>query len=90
MTAGAEAAGQPRLTLLTRAGCDLCDEMQEALSQLSLELPLPHLVVQEVDADPLLARRYALDLPVLLLDGVMVCKHRLDKVELRRLLRQRQ
>jgi hypothetical protein len=89
VTAGAEAAGQPRLTLLTRAGCDLCDEMQEALSQLSLELSLPGLVVQEVDTDPLLARRYALDLPVLLLDGVMVCKHHLDTVELRRLLRPR-
>ena len=89
MTAGAGAAGQPRLTLLTRAGCDLCDEMQEALSRLSLELPLTGLVVQDVDTDVQLARRYAVDLPVLLLDGVLVCKHRLDEAELRRLLRQR-
>jgi len=36
-----------------------------------------------------LARRYALDLPVLLLDGVVVCKHHLDESELRRLLRPR-
>jgi len=43
----------------------------------------------DVDSDPELARRYGLDIPVLLLDGVRVCQHRLDASELLRLLRPR-
>jgi thiol-disulfide isomerase/thioredoxin len=75
------------LVLLGRDGCGLCDEMQEALEEFARELPLPPLQHLDVDADPLLARRYGLDVPVLLLDGVKVCEHRLDAAELRRLLR---
>jgi hypothetical protein len=43
----------------------------------------------DVDSDPLLARRYGLDIPVLLLDGEKVCQHRLDPDELLRFLRPR-
>ena len=89
MSDAAAAAGAAGLTLLSRADCSLCAEMQQALAQLSLEFSLPDLVIVDVDDDPLLARRHALDLPVLLLDGEVVCKHRLDSSELRRLLRPR-
>jgi hypothetical protein len=34
-----------------------------------------------------LARRFGLKIPVLLLDGTLVCAHRFDGAELRRLLR---
>lgn len=43
----------------------------------------------DVDSNPELARRHGLDIPVLLLDGVRVCAHRLDRDELQRLLRPR-
>jgi hypothetical protein len=43
----------------------------------------------DVDSDADLARRYGLDIPVLLWGGVKVCEHRLDRAELVRLLRQR-
>jgi hypothetical protein len=43
----------------------------------------------DVDGDPALARRHGLDIPVLLLDGAVVCRHRLDRGELLRLLRPR-
>ncbi len=89
MTGAPGAPGAARLTLLTRADCHLCDEMLAALSRLSLELPLPALAIQDVDDDALLASRHRLDIPVLLLDGVIVCKHHLDDAELRRLLRPR-
>jgi thiol-disulfide isomerase/thioredoxin len=75
------------LVLLGREGCGLCDEMQEALAELADSLPLPPLQVLDVDADPALARRYGLDVPVLLLDDAKVCEHHLDPAELRRLLR---
>jgi predicted thioredoxin/glutaredoxin len=50
-------------------------------------MPLPAIEVVDVDADPVLKRRFALDVPVLLLDGTVVCRHRLDAEELKRLLR---
>ncbi len=61
--------------------------MLAALEALKATLPLPPLEVVDVDSDPQLVRRYGLNVPVLLLDGTVVCQHRLDSGELRRLLR---
>ena len=62
--------------------------MLAELQALGQTLPLPPIAVLDVDADPILKRRYGLDVPVLLLDGTVVCRHRLDIRELKRLLRQ--
>ena len=51
--------------------------------------PLPPVRKIDVDTDPELARRYGLDIPVLLWGGVKICEHRLDHGELDRLLRRR-
>ncbi len=75
--------------LLTRPECGLCEQFTAELALLARELPLPPCDQLDVDSDPELARRYGLDIPVLLLDGVKVCEHRLDGAELRRLLRPR-
>jgi Glutaredoxin-like domain (DUF836) len=77
----------PRLTLVQRRDCTLCEEMLGELAALGCSAPLPPVDVVDVDADPLLRRRYGLDVPVLLLDGTVVCRHRLDRGELLRLLR---
>jgi hypothetical protein len=77
------------LTLLGRPGCGLCEEFMDELQQLSSTVPLPAICVLDVDDDPVLSRRHGLDIPVLLLDGVVVCRHRLDRLELLRLLRPR-
>ena len=70
-----------------RRDCQLCDEMLEELAALGRRLPLPPLELVDVDSDPQLKRRYGLEVPVLLLDGTVVCRHRLDLQELTRLLR---
>lgn len=57
------------------------------LAALRASMTLPAIDVIDVDTDPDLARRYGLNVPVLLLDGVVVCRHRLDVPELTRLLR---
>lgn len=78
------------LTLLHREGCGLCEEMLAELESLKRNLPpgrLPPIELVDVDSDPELARRHGLHVPVLLLDGTVVCRHRLDSDELRRLLR---
>jgi Glutaredoxin-like domain (DUF836) len=75
--------------LLSRPDCHLCDQFAADLAQFGREIPLPAACRVDVDSDPELARRYGLDIPVLLLDGVKVCQHQLDRDELRRLLRPR-
>jgi predicted thioredoxin/glutaredoxin len=76
-----------RLTVVHRRDCQLCDEMLEELAALGRRLPLPPLEVVDVDSDLQLKRRYGLEVPVLLLDGTVVCRQRLDRAELTRLLR---
>jgi predicted thioredoxin/glutaredoxin len=78
---------EPRLTVVHRQDCDLCDEMVAELEALNRRMRLPPVAVVDVDGDPELVRRYGLNVPVLLLDGTVVCKHRLDAEELLRLLR---
>jgi hypothetical protein len=77
-----------RLTLLTRDGCGLCEELLLELTALRARQPrIPPVDLVDVDADPVLQRRWGLKLPVLLLDGALVCLGRLDTPELLRLLR---
>ncbi|MEO7775597.1 MAG: glutaredoxin family protein [Steroidobacteraceae bacterium] len=76
------------LTLLTREECGLCGQMQEAaVLWLARHAPSLRLELRDVDADPVLARRYGLRIPVLLLDGERVCEGLFDAAELDRLLR---
>lgn len=79
----------PLLTLVSREECGLCEAMQADIERLRAARWLPPLRVVDVDADPELVRRYGLHVPVLLLDGVEVSRHRLDEAELLRLLRPR-
>jgi Glutaredoxin-like domain (DUF836) len=76
-----------RLTLVQRHGCELCETMAHELAVLARRERLPPLERLDVDSDPQLLRRHGLDVPVLLLDGLVVCRHRLDAAELLRLLR---
>lgn len=59
---------EDRLTLLTRAGCHLCETAAETLVRIGAEAGLaPQLV--DVDADPELQAEYGDRVPVVLLDG---------------------
>ena len=78
-----------RLTLVHRQDCELCDQMAAQLAALARRHALPPIDLIDVDTDPDLQRRHGLDVPVLLLDGSVVCRHRLDAAELLRILRPR-
>jgi hypothetical protein len=78
-----------RLTVVHRQDCELCDEMVRELEALARVQSLPPVDVGDVDSDPVLVRRHGTDVPVLLLEGMVVCRHRLDEAELLRLLRGR-
>jgi Glutaredoxin-like domain (DUF836) len=76
-----------RLVLLIRPECELCEHLLLELDTLRAREPIPAVTLVDVDADPLLQRRWGLKVPVLLLDGERVCEQRLHVPELLRLLR---
>ena len=80
-------APAPRLRVVQRHDCELCEQMLSELAALGRSATLPPIEVVDVDSDAELLRRHGLDVPVLLLDGTVVCRHRLDRQELLRLLR---
>jgi glutaredoxin len=58
--------------LYGRVYCHLCEEMAAALRTLGIAF-----VEIDVDADPRLDELYGENVPVLLRDGVELCRHRL-------------
>ncbi len=58
----------PRLRLMTRAGCHLCEEAERVLRAERAATPF-RLELVDVDADPELTRRYGVRVPVVALDG---------------------
>ena len=79
-----------RLTVVHREDCELCEQMIAQLAALGRREVLPPVEVVDVDGDPELLRRHGLHVPVLLLDGTVVCRQQLDSAELLRSLRPRQ
>ena len=79
------------LTLYSRPGCHLCDEMKAVVVRVVRELETP-VTIDEVDisTDADLEARYGLEIPVLLIDGRKAAKYRLAEGELARMLRSRQ
>jgi len=76
-----------RLTVISRHDCELCETMLAELAVLGRSISLPPIEIVDVDSDSQLLRRHGLHVPVLMLDGTVVCRHRLDATELARLLR---
>jgi thioredoxin reductase (NADPH) len=71
------AAAAPRLTLLVRAYCHLCDEMREAVRPIADKAGLA-LQEIDVDSDPALEARWGTRVPVLLAGSRELCHYRLD------------
>jgi glutaredoxin len=57
-----------QVTLITRAGCHLCETAEDALVRLSAELGFA-LSTVDVDTDLTLANEYGDRVPVILIDG---------------------
>ena len=76
-----------RLTVISRRDCELCETMLAELAALGRSISLPPIEIVDVDSDSQLLRRHGLHVPVLMLDGTVVCRHRLDATELARHLR---
>ncbi len=76
----------PRVVVLSRAGCCLCDDVLAAVEEARRTLPFAYTVV-DVDGDPDLAARHGHEVPVVLVDGRKAFKYRVTSRQLLRRLR---
>jgi len=67
----------PRLTLYSRQGCHLCEDMERHLRELSNQLPFD-LEVIDIDRDPVLLEKYNTLVPVLMAGNRILCNYFLD------------
>ncbi len=77
----ARAAVVHSVVLYTREGCHLCDDARDLLVRYGLA---PKSV--DIDADPQLREQYTECVPVVVIDGVVRFRGRVNEVLLRRLL----
>jgi glutaredoxin len=76
------------LTIYSRPGCHLCDEMKAVVDLVARRVPLTVEII-DISNDPRLEARYGLEIPVLLVNGRKAAKHRVTENELRRILEAR-
>jgi glutaredoxin len=62
-------AADHRVTVITRVGCHLCSDAEQAIARMAAELGFATDVV-DVDSDRGLANEYSDRVPVILVDGV--------------------
>jgi hypothetical protein len=79
------------LTIYSRPGCHLCDEMKAAVDRSVRAAGTPIRIEQiDISGDPDLEARYGLEIPVLMVDGRKVAKYRISDEELLRVLKARE
>ena len=78
-----------RLTIYSKPGCHLCDEMKSLVHRVIARQPDARTItLDEIDisSDRELVDRYGLEIPVLLIDGKKVAKYRVSEDELARMI----
>jgi glutaredoxin len=73
------------VVLYTKAGCHLCEVARQAIEPFREEFGFTFRVIS-LESDPALRERYALNIPVILLDGREVARHKVSPGEFRRKL----
>jgi glutaredoxin len=73
----------PRVTLYSRPGCHLCDEVRDAIRARRGELPEFELEEVNIEGNAELHARYLERIPVIEVEGQFVCELHLDLALLR-------
>jgi len=76
-----------RLTIYSKPGCHLCDEMKAVVNRVIVDHSDVTLEEIDISADRELVARYGIEIPVLLIDGRKATKYRLSEDQLRRMIR---
>ena len=79
-------AGTPRIVLVGRVGCHLCDEAEAIISRVAAETGATWVKVS-VDDDPALLARWSHQVPVTLVDGRPHDFYRVSEARLRAALK---
>ncbi len=66
-----------QVTLYTRAGCCLCDEVKGVLAEARRHADFDYREV-DIDSDPVLRRGYNDQIPVIAIDGVNAFQYHVD------------
>ena len=75
-------SAEPRVVVLTRSGCHLCDQAVAVVAQVCAEVGTAW-TTRDVDGDPELRRRYTDEVPVTFVDGEQHDFWRVDPDRLR-------
>ncbi len=73
------------LTIYSRPGCHLCDEMKAIVARVAQRVPLT-LDDVDISTNPALEQRYGLEIPVLLVNGAKAAKFRVTEEALMRMM----
>jgi hypothetical protein len=73
------------VTIYSRPGCHLCDDMKAVVGRVARSVPLT-LEVIDISTDPALEASYGPEIPVLTIGGKKAAKYRVTEEELKRLL----
>jgi hypothetical protein len=76
------------VTIYSRPGCHLCDEMKTLVLAVGRSVPFS-LVEVDISTDAALEAQYGLEIPVLLVDGWKIAKYRTTEEQFRRALNSR-
>jgi hypothetical protein len=76
-----------RIEMYSRPGCHLCDDAKAVIEPFSRTYPL-ELTVTDVDSNPALREAYGTEIPIILINGTEVFRHRIDPDALERKLRE--
>jgi glutaredoxin len=74
-----------RVTIYSKPGCHLCDEMKAVVRRTITDRDVS-LEDVDISTDPDLLARYGLEIPVLMIDEKKVAKYRITESQLRRVL----
>jgi glutaredoxin len=70
----------PRVTLYTKPGCGLCEEVEDAIRAVRARRPF-ELELRNILDDFDLYERYKHDIPVVLIDGQEIARHHMDEAQ---------
>jgi len=76
------------LTMYSRPGCHLCDEMKAVVRRVTRDMSVSFSEV-DISTDPVLEEQYGLEIPVLMVNGKKAAKYRVRDDDLIAILRGR-
>jgi thiol-disulfide isomerase/thioredoxin len=78
------------ITIYTRPGCHLCDQMKETVGRVVKQTRTAARIDEiNIAEDPALEALYGLEIPVLLVNGKKAAKYRISEMDFARVLRTR-